>query len=609
MKKKFLSLFLAVGMTMSAFPVNAAALTQEAGVLSEARAVDSVTMSAVTVAGKNYYYVNTKDLDNAEGVNYLAGETEKSLSDLTKVGDTSVYYTAENEALLGTLYGVSTLSYSEYYAKDTSVEEYDAVSSATTTKNNIFPNEDSTEPEEEKGYQILGVKNVPVAVEAEIYVEAQILKAAGVLPETGVYAEAAAVVLNEDPVTAAVQYKTLLQDGSYSATSVNVADTVKDAEVSLNTSSRWGDYELDVKETSTNHIRNSRDDNFDINSQIQGVILEATDGTKVGLRYTLEIWVQPYEVSFDVDSEAGRRLIGKTVNKITYVMPNAVYVYEFKDGAYIKPQIPAANSFTAAVAEDFKSVSVDISGLPKDIRNPKVTVSHKEGRTTTYYVENAVITDGKVTLTEAAIPNLDYNVIVSSDNYADIQISVTSPLADLKYYTAVLAQTSYEYDGKAKQPSVTIEGLAEGTDFTVSYKNNVNAGTATVVIEGMGNYTGKLTKTFEIKAKPVVVPEQPKPSVKVKAVKKVKVSRTSSKKMKVSWKKSSGVNGYEIQYSLKKNFKKAVTVKVKKASKTSKVISNLKAGKRYYVRVRAYKQVSGLKYCSEWSARKTVKSK
>ncbi len=88
-------------------------------------------------------------------------------------------------ALNGKLYGTATLSYSEFYAGDTTQESYDAITSATTGKSQIFANEDSTEVTS-SGYQIQGVKNVSVAVEAETYVDAQALKAADKLPREGV---------------------------------------------------------------------------------------------------------------------------------------------------------------------------------------------------------------------------------------------------------------------------------------------------------------------------------------------------------------------------------------------------------------------------------------
>lgn len=88
------------------------------------------------------------------------------------------------------------------------------------------------------------------------------------------------------------------------------------------------------------------------------------------------------------------------------------------------------------------------------------------------------------------------------------------------------------------------------------------------------------------------------------------VKSKSSKKITVKWKKASGVTGYQIQYSRSKTFKSGnKTVKVSGANKASKVISKLKKGKTYYVRIRTYKTVSGTTYYSAWSAKKKVKVK
>ena len=67
--------------------------------------------------------------------------------------------------------------------------------------------------------------------------------------------------------------------------------------------------------------------------------------------------------------------------------------------------------------------------------------------------------------------------------------------------------------------------------------------------------------------------------------------------------------GYKIQYSLKKNFKKAKTKTVKKVSTISLTIKNLKSNKKYYVRIRAYKVVKGKTYQSAWSKPKSKKTK
>ena len=66
----------------------------------------------------------------------------------------------------------------------------------------------------------------------------------------------------------------------------------------------------------------------------------------------------------------------------------------------------------------------------------------------------------------------------------------------------ILAQT---YTGSAITPNIAVTNgpvpLTKGTDYTVSYSNNVNAGTATVTITGKGNYTGTKTTTFKISPK------------------------------------------------------------------------------------------------------------
>ena len=58
------------------------------------------------------------------------------------------------------------------------------------------------------------------------------------------------------------------------------------------------------------------------------------------------------------------------------------------------------------------------------------------------------------------------------------------------------------YSGSAQTQNLTLSDLGgtlvENTDYTVSYSNNTNAGTATITITGKGNYTGTITPTFEI---------------------------------------------------------------------------------------------------------------
>ena len=89
---------------------------------------------------------------------------------------------------------------------------------------------------------------------------------------------------------------------------------------------------------------------------------------------------------------------------------------------------------------------------------------------------------------------------------------------------------------------------------------------------------------------------------------KAPVVKAGKKKLTVSWKKDSKVDGYQIQYSTNNKFKKAATVTCsKKTAKTT--IKRLKKGKKYYVRIRAYKKIGNKKYYGAWSKVKSVKVK
>ena len=76
----------------------------------------------------------------------------------------------------------------------------------------------------------------------------------------------------------------------------------------------------------------------------------------------------------------------------------------------------------------------------------------------------------------------------------------------------------------------------------------------------------------------------------------------------VKWKKKTKITGYQIQYSTSSKFSKksTKTVKVKKAKTTSKKIADLKSSKKYYVRVRTYKNSKKKTDYSAWSKKKSV---
>lgn len=155
-----------------------------------------------------------------------------------------------------------------------------------------------------------------------------------------------------------------------------------------------------------------------------------------------------------------------------------------------------------------------------------------------------------------------------------------------------LSNTTYTYNGKAKKPSVTVtygyDKMKLNKDYTVAYSNNTKPGKATVKITGKGYYKNSTTITFTI------LPS--KPSV-------TKLSNTKKSQLTVSWKKLTGVSGYEIQYATNSNLWYSTTVTAS-SSKSSITLKNLYKGSTYYVRVRGYKNIDGVRQYGEYSTTK-----
>ena len=91
----------------------------------------------------------------------------------------------------------------------------------------------------------------------------------------------------------------------------------------------------------------------------------------------------------------------------------------------------------------------------------------------------------------------------------------------------------------------------------------------------------------------------------------IKAPTAGKKKLTAKWKKVSPATGYVVEYSTNNKFKASATKKVTvtKNSTLSKTIKNLKKKKKYYVRIRAYKEVNKTKYYGTYSSVKSIKTK
>ena len=129
-----------------------------------------------------------------------------------------------------------------------------------------------------------------------------------------------------------------------------------------------------------------------------------------------------------------------------------------------------------------------------------------------------IVKDGEKIL----VPETDYSVkYVSNTNVGTAQVTVVGKgnytgtlsgtfeivkksVADM---TLTVAKKTYVYSGTKKTPSVVVKdsgtALISGTDYTVQYASNINAGTAKVIVTGKGNYSGTLNGSFTISRKSI----------------------------------------------------------------------------------------------------------
>lgn len=106
------------------------------------------------------------------------------------------------------------------------------------------------------------------------------------------------------------------------------------------------------------------------------------------------------------------------------------------------------------------------------------------------YSNNINVGEAKVKVTGLG----DYSIFTSIASFTIITKNIApvtiAPVAD------------QNFTGEAITPSLTVTDgsniLREGTDYTVTYKNNVNTGTATATIQGIGNYSGTVSVSFTI---------------------------------------------------------------------------------------------------------------
>lgn len=282
------------------------------------------------------------------------------------------------------------------------------------------------------------------------------------------------------------------------------------------------------------------------NTKVLAAVITTTDGTQYGLRHVENIW-KGTEFAW-----------GTGFTTQSHGCPISGEHYASMMGK----TIDAVTYYTE-------------NGVVKyDIKDTYVPVKFD---TSAFKVENADVTSGSVKVTLPTLPK-DYVAEYAVEGLTNVSVENGT----LKYNATGVKPGQYT--------------------LKVTDKNSKYA-----------EFSAKFTLTTNKSDKPSTTTTATKPAVK--PVKKVTVKKQTAKvkagkkKLTVTWKKDKNVSGYQIKIATKKNFKGAKTYTVKSYKTYKKVIKKLKAKKKYFVKVRAYKTVGKSKVYGAYSAVRSCKVK
>lgn len=115
--------------------------------------------------------------------------------------------------------------------------------------------------------------------------------------------------------------------------------------------------------------------------------------------------------------------------------------------------------------------------------------------------------DYEVTYTNNNAVGAATATIIGKGNYAGTVekiFEITSPMiTDENTTISTIAPMTYSKGALTPEPEVMLGNtvLTKDVDYTLSYENNINVGTATVKVTGIGKYEGEVTGTFTIEPK------------------------------------------------------------------------------------------------------------
>lgn len=239
-------------------------------------------------------------------------------------------------------------------------------------------------------------------------------------------------------------------------------------------------------------------------------IIEAID---IG-SYKLEIQSDSYNYDATEKKPEVKVVISEIAGKKYYLNVSS-YTVKYENNKNVgtaNVTVTGAGSYSGELKGTFEI-------LPRDIAGATVTTSQKSYG----YTGKEIKPEVAVTLSDGTglIFGTDYTVsyedntdigtatvnVTGRGNYTGKAKGSYGIGADIKDAEIVLSKDQYIYSGKRNTPKATVvfagKTLIENVDYTISYEDCIDAGTARVVVSGEGDYGGTAEKTFEIARKDI----------------------------------------------------------------------------------------------------------
>ena len=253
---------------------------------------------------------------------------------------------------------------------------------------------------------------------------------------------------------------TVNADGSLSFSEVKGTEptTLTNATTEFSTSSRYGDYQLDITSEDLKNV-----------NTVYGVVVSTKEGSSYGLRHVENIWKKTklaWSTGFvteshgnTLDSKDYAAMMGQTINKVTYYTDQGIY--EIPMDQQVAKKFDGEVS-VADVSVKSEKTAITVSGLPNDFEEEYKIDGIDEDA---YSVE--IKSDGKTTTRtinfKKALAKGRYTVTLSDRNGNYVPISTT-----FNVYTETMP---VKYNEDDKNPAVVKNDDVEEEEFQTYLKN------------------------------------------------------------------------------------------------------------------------------------------